>query len=271
MLKKVIDTLIALAIGAVGAYGLLCLYAFFMSDRLLFIARESPSYTLTAADRTTTAADGQQIALYYLPSSGARYTLLYSHGQGEDIALIRPRLALFARMGYNILAYEYPGFGRSSGHPTEEGCYAAAQAAYEYLTGTLGVSPSQTILYGRSMGSGPTLYLAERYPVAGTVLQSPFVSAFRVQTGLPILPWDRFNNLARIPNLKAPLLLVHGLADEVIPVWHSRLLAQATRVQLRELYVPYAVHNNVIEMAREEYWQTLNSFTELLSSTPPTP
>ena len=101
------------------------------------------------------------------------------------------------------------------------------EAAYAYLVNELGVAPQRIIVLGRSVGSGPATYLASRKPVGALLLESPFVSAFRVVTGIPILPFDKFNNLSRIGQVHCPALVVHGTADRVVAFWHGRKLYEA--------------------------------------------
>jgi len=257
--KKVGDSLLALIIGLLGAYTLICLYAYALGDYFLF-ATQPPTYTLGGEYIGVESGAKNKIAMLFLKNSSARYTILYSHGNLEDIGFIRPRLELFRKHGFSVLSYDYPGFGASEGKKNEENCYDAAQTAYKYLTETLKVPPNRIILYGRSMGGGPNSYLAVKYPCAGVVMHSTFVSAFRVQTGIRILPWDRFENLGRIPEIKRPILFVHGLSDETIPVWHSRMMIAAAKAPTMKLLVPYALHNNVMEMAQEAYWDVINSF-----------
>lgn len=259
IVKKVTDSLLFLALGLLGAYAVLCLYAVVMADHFIF-ANSPPTYRATREILTARSSMGADIPMIFLQAPNARATILYSHGNLEDLGFIRPRLETFRAQGYNVLSYDYPGFGIATGQRNEAACNAAAQAAYDTLTQTFKIPPGQIILYGRSMGSGPATHLALTNPAAGLVLQSPFVSAFRVQTGIKILPWDRFDNLAALRQIKLPVLLVHGLSDETIPAWHSQMLSQAAAGPVTTLYVPFALHNNVIEIAREEYWQTLARF-----------
>lgn len=264
MFRKTVESLLALIFGLVAAYGLIAAYAYFFADEVIFAHNDSPRYELGGDYQTTTASDGNQIALLHLKNSSARYTVLYSHGILEDIGFLRPRLELFRDHGFSVVAYDYPGFGCSSGRPNEKSLEASADAAYEYLIKS-GVDPRTIIVYGRSLGSGPSVYLASRHTVGGVVLNGAFVSAFRVQTGVKILPWDHFDNLARMPFIKAPVFFVHGLADETVPAWHSRTLQAAACVPTRALWVPYALHNNVLEVAREDFWKALDEFTQLVN------
>ena len=108
------------------------------------------------------ASAGVSISAYFLKAQSSDRLLIYSHGNGEDIGQVRPQLEYFQQLGTSILAYDYPGYGTSTGQRSESGTYAAISAAYKYATETLGYSPQKITLYGRSLGSGPSTWLAER-------------------------------------------------------------------------------------------------------------
>jgi fermentation-respiration switch protein FrsA (DUF1100 family) len=133
-------------------------------------------------------------------------------------------------------------------------------AVYRHAVETLKVPPSRIVLYGRSVGSGPASDLAARVPVGGLVLESAFVSAFRVLTKVPLLPFDRFHNLHHVRQVRAPILVIHGTDDEVIPVSHGRRLYEAAREPKQALWVEGAHHNDVPIVAGPRYWSTLAAF-----------
>lgn len=243
------------------AYAGLALFAALMADRLIF-PHPPPGYADGPAIRKLASADGETISSLYLPVAGSRRVILYSHGNGEDLGRIRPLLEHFQSRGMAIFAYDYPGYGTSSGRPSERGVYAAADAAYRQLTEQIGVAPGDIILYGRSLGSGPSFWLAERYPVGGLILDGAFASTFRVMTQARILPWDKFDNLSRLPALHCPLLVIHGTEDRTVPVSHARSLFERATVEKRALWVEGAGHNNLIELAGPDYWSAVESFVK---------
>jgi abhydrolase domain-containing protein 17 len=139
------------------------------------------------------------ISARYLPNPEARFVFLYSHGTGDDLGEIAPFLEDVHAHGYAVFAYDYEGYGTSTGTPSETSVYRDAEAAYAHLTEALAVSPRRIIPYGFSLGGAPAIYLAVRHDVPALVLESTFVSAFRVRTRLPLLPFDRFDNLSKMP------------------------------------------------------------------------
>ncbi len=241
------------------AYGALALTVNLLADRVIFPFPPS-SYADGPDVLKLPTADGTLISAVHLPASRTAPVVLFSHGNGEDLGILLPLLEAFRRRGVSVFAYDYPGYGTSGGRPSEKGVYASADAAYRYLTEVLAVPPERVILYGRSVGSGPAFWLAERFPVAGIVTEGAFTSTFRVIPWTRFLPGDRFNNLTRLDGLTVPLLLVHGTRDEIIPFSHALQLADRAGTLTRFLWVDGAGHNNLIEFAGPAYWDAVLAF-----------
>ena len=120
------------------------------------------------------------------------------------------------------------------------------------MTENLNISPDNIILYGRSIGSGPSSFLAEKYPVAGVILHSGLMSAFRVVFNLRwTLPVDYFPNIDRMPNIECPVYIIHGKRDEIVPFYHAQELHKATKNKYPPYYVDGAGHNNVEKFASD--------------------
>ncbi|MFS8867853.1 alpha/beta hydrolase [Synechococcus sp. H65.1] len=250
-----------------GVYGYLLWLGWFQSERLIFLPRPA-SYQDGDAILKLTTADGLQISAVYLPNPAATYTLLYSHGNAEDLGDILPRLRKLQQGGFSVLAYDYRGYGTSEGIPSEAGAYKDIEAAYAYLRDQ-GIPPGRILLYGRSVGGGPSVYLAAHKPVGGLILESTFVTAFRVLTRIPLLPFDRFDNLSRIAQINCPLLILHGTQDRLIPFWHAEALYQAARDPKRLIPIEGADHNNLLQVAGERYLPILQQFVaELVEPSP---
>lgn len=208
--------------------------------------------------------DGTKINALYLPNPKARYTLWYFHGNAEDLGDCEARLREFHAQGFAVFAYDYPGYGLSDGAPSESGIYAANAAALQHLTGKLGVPANRLVLYGRSLGGGPAVDLASKERVAGLILESTFTSVFRVMTRWPLLPGDQFKNARKIPRVACPILIMHGTDDRVIPFHHGKKLFDLARGPKRNLWVQWAGHNDLREMAGEAYWTTFRAFVSEL-------
>jgi hypothetical protein len=158
----------------------------------------------------------------------------------------------------NIMAYDYTGYGKSRGTPDETSCYADIDAAYRYLLTVRKYQPEQIVLYGRSLGSGPSCYLAaktgrEGRSVAGVILQSPLLSAYRVAFNFRFTcPGDKFPNVDYAPHIRCPVFIVHGTQDEVVPFWHGQELFLALHQSWRSkpFWVEGAGHNNIEALLR---------------------
>lgn len=242
-------------------YLLMNAFAWFGSERMIFPA-PYPSYEADESIRFLEDQNGESIATIFLPAGESAPLLLYNHGNGEDLGWIRPLLETFRARGIAVLAYDYPGYGLSSGRASEAGCYAAADRVFQHAVETLGYRPEAIRLYGRSVGSGPACYLAERYPVAGLILDGAFTSTFRVLTRIKVLPFDRFDNQARLPRIKCPILILHSKGDAIIPIAHALQNARTVGPRVRTLWVDKAGHNNLIDVAGPTYWETVLPFIE---------
>lgn len=207
--------------------------------------------------------DGGTLAVLYLPNRKARLTLWYFHGNAEDLGDIEPILKKFCDAGFSVFAFDYPGYGLSDGRPSEKTIYAAARIARAYLRDTLKVPAGMTLVYGRSLGGGPATQMATEETVAGLVLQSAFISAYRVMTRWHLLPFDQFENLKKLPDVHCPVLIMHGHDDGVIPFYHGEALYAAAREPKRCLWVDFAKHNDFLYWAGDSYWRALQDFSEL--------
>ena len=252
-------------LGALLAYTALAAFAYFASDRLIF-QPPRPTYRPDQLPLTMIpGANGGSIATLYLPNTHAALTLLYAHGNAEDLGQIVPLLEELQRSGFAVLAFDYRGYGASSGGPaTTSSATQDMESVYQHAVHSLGVQPSRLVLYGRSVGGGPATDLAARLPVGGLVLESTFTSAFVVMTRVPLLPFDRFPNLRHVGRVRCPVLVIHGTADEVIPVAHGRRLYEAAPNPKQALWVEGAHHNDLALIAGERYWSALTAFARLV-------
>jgi len=241
----------------------MCLLAYLVADRMIFLPPPA-TYRDSGEILRLSTADGVQIAAIHLPNPSAEYTILYSHGNAEDLGLISPLLARLREWGFAVFAYDYRGYGTSRGKPSERGAYEDVDAAYAYLTRTLAVPPRRIIAYGRSVGSGPAVDLAAREPLAGLVVESGFVTAFRVLTRIPLLPFDKFRNVDKIAGVSCPVLVMHGMHDEIVPFGQGRRLFSAAPEPKRFLWVDGAGHNDFMLVAGDRQARALREFAALV-------
>lgn len=204
---------------------------------------------------------------------GGAPTLLYSHANAEDLGNIYPWCKFLSKMlGVNVFAYDYTGYGLATdqGDPSEDYCFADISAAFAYLTAVLQIPPRAIVLYGRSLGSGPSCYLAARTaedgdPVGGLILHAPFLSVYRIvlESGCT-LPGDRFPNVDFAPGIRSPALLIHGTKDSIVPFHHSeRLLATVGEPYRAEpVFIKGMGHNNVHASVRPLFVGRLRAYLD---------
>jgi abhydrolase domain-containing protein 17 len=219
----------------------------------------SPTYLHPSRHFWLTTSNGSNIPAFYIERPGAVVTILFSHGNAEDLGMIYDWFNDLARvLRCNIMAYDYTGYGKANGSPTEDGCYSDIEAAYKYLTSERHILPEQIVLYGRSLGSGPSCYLAAKTAtagrsVAGLILQSPLLSAYRVAFNFRFtMTGDKFPNIDYAQNIKCPVFIIHGTQDEVVPFWHGQdlFLSVPQKWRAKPYWVEGAGHNNIEAMLR---------------------
>jgi abhydrolase domain-containing protein 17 len=209
-------------------------------------------------------ADGEIIAAKFYENESAAYTILFSHGNAEDIGNIDPFVRQLRDAGFAVLTFDYRGYGLSEGSPSEEKVYKDIQAAYYHLVKNRNVPAERIILHGRSLGGAAAVDLAARYPVGGLILESTFTSAARILTGFRILPFDKFDNLAKIAAVTCPVLVIHGKLDTTIPFDHSEKLFVAANDPKTSLWIENAGHNDLFYRARQTYLIAIMDFSQSL-------
>ena len=211
-----------------------------------------------------TAPDGVKLMARHWPNPSAKHTLLYLHGNYEDLGGLGDYIPEFVRAGYAVFAFDYRGYGLSGGTANEANLYADTQLAYDYLRTKLGVPADRIVPFGYSLGGGPAVELARTQPVAGVVLQGTFVSAYRVMTHIPLFPADKFENLKKLPELRCPVMIIHGTADGTVPVWHGRKLFEAIPGRKAALFVEGGPHSGLADFTGPRYAEELRKFTDAL-------
>jgi abhydrolase domain-containing protein 17 len=232
----------------------------------VFYPPNPPTYDLN--DFTTIESNGLTTVIAFCsasPNSAFHdWCFIYSHGNAEDLGLAYPLLKLHAEtFGINVVSYDFGGYGHSTGEPSEERCYEDSLAVYEYLIETKGFKPEKIILYGKSLGSGPTVHLAKylsrkHKPFGGVILQSPIESAIRVVSStLSYVVVDMFQNFKKISSIKQPVCIIHGTDDEVVPFANGVALSQLVPKSYLYSFVSIegGMHNNL----EVHYWQELQN------------
>jgi fermentation-respiration switch protein FrsA (DUF1100 family) len=226
------------------------------------LAADPGSFGLAFRDVAFTAADGVRLHGWLIPGRTPT-TLLYSHGNGGNIAGRIPIVRLLRdQLGVGVFMYDYRGYGRSEGEPSEAGLVQDAIAARAALLRE-GVAAEHIVYFGRSLGSAVTLDLALAHPPRGVVLESPLASvramANTVVPGAGYLFRTRWDTLGKIPRLRAPLLVIHGDADETIPYAQGRAVFEAAPPPKTFFAIRGGRHYEM-EGAWPEYWAAWRTF-----------
>ncbi|MDR2863802.1 MAG: alpha/beta hydrolase [Puniceicoccales bacterium] len=235
--QRLVRILVIAFLVLITGYSGLLLVGCAVSNRLIFHPPE-PSYTADAPGLVKLPLKtGGEIPAFWTETPGAKWTVIYFHGNAMDIGHSRQSVSFLQKQGCSVLTVEYPGYGPDArSAPSEEGCYAAADSAYDYLRTTRGIPAGRIALYGFSLGTGVATELASRQPVGALILEAPFLSTFRVVTKVKVVPLDRFDSLAKIGKVKCPLFVIHGTADNIVPYSHGTALFAAAGAAVRKQF-----------------------------------
>jgi uncharacterized protein len=210
--------------------------------------------------------DGVRLNAWFRANSASAKVLLWFHGNATNIGRQMGELQEYAKLGTNILAVDYRGYGKSEGSPDEAGVYRDAEAAYRYLTGQRRFMPEQIIVFGHSLGGAVAVDLAARHPCGGLIVESSFTNMgemARMMFHLPLmeyLPRSRFDSLDKIARVRAPILVIHGTRDDTVPFTMGKKLFEAAREPKWFLPIEGGGHNAVFVEGGDRYWKTVQEF-----------
>jgi fermentation-respiration switch protein FrsA (DUF1100 family) len=197
------------------------------------------------------SADGNRLGAWWLPCPGSERSLLYMHGNAGNLSHRGSSIVKLRKwLDVSVLIVDYPGYGKSSGAPSEAGCYAAGDAGYEYLVSQKKCDPKKLILYGGSLGGAVAIDLATRKPHWAVVVDKTFTSAPDI--GGDMYPWipvrwimrNRFHNIDKVRTLHTPIFISHGDRDRVIPFEHGEALFRAANEPKAFCCLPESDHND---------------------------
>lgn len=251
----------------IAGYLAICVAAYLGNRMLMYLpdpARIAPEAAGLAGveEVELTAADGTKLVAWYASARDGNPTILYFHGNASNAANRAPKIDRMIESGFGVFYLNNRGYGGSAGSPTEAENIADALVAYDDLAAR-GVPAGKIVAYGESLGSGQAVRLAAERPVAGVVLEAALTSA--VDVGRPMYFWlplsllitDQYNVERHIGEVTAPLLILHGERDEVIPVEMARRLYRAANEPKRLALFPDARHNDLFDNGA---WETMRDF-----------
>jgi len=244
-------------------YAAILLFIYFYSDRMIFLPHPS-SYEDGDDILKIETEDGVYISALYLPKEEAEFTILHSHGNAEDIGDLRELLEEFNNKGFSVFAYDYHGYGTSESRPSEKNTYRDIEAAYKYMVGELRIPANRIIALGRSVGAGAAVELAREHELAGLILESAFASALRWVMRIRLFPFDKFNNIGKIKEVKCPVIVIHGKADSIVPIRHGERLFEEANEPKTCFWVERAGHNDLAMVAGDSYWDAIAKFADTI-------
>jgi uncharacterized protein len=259
-----------LALGLPAVLFILALVLF--GDRFIFFPTRTGDWA--AAGRAPypieevgfVTGDGIRLFSWYLRVEHPIGTVLYFHGNAGNLSDRLSQIISLGRIGADVLIVGYRGYGRSEGSPSEAGVYRDAEAAYRYLIEERHVFPSRLVIFGESLGSGPAIELAAHRPCAGIVLQSAFTSVGDMAAhAVPLVPvrWlvrTKFDNVAKLPSIRAPKLFIATRADEVVPFAQTRRLYDVSSEPRTWIEFDDCGHNTLFGLHEPEWSRAIADF-----------
>ncbi len=259
-------------IALIAVYLAFVLLVYFNQSHLVYFPEKQIGNTPEAIGLGYTAVniatgDGETLHGWWVPVGDAKGTVLFFHGNAGNISHRINYLTMFKRLGYNTLLFDYRGYGRSSGTPSESGTYLDAQAAWRYLTENEKIAPAQIVLFGESLGGAVAAWLAAREQPGLLVLASTFTSvpdlAAEIYPFLPVRWISRFdyNTLESLQSITCPVFIAHSPHDEIIPYRHGQRLFQ-TAPEPKQFLLLEGTHNTGFIFMQPAWKRTLGAFMD---------
>lgn len=227
-----------LAVAVVATYAAVCVLLYLFQSHLIYFPtrdyRATPSDVgLEFEDLRIETRDGISIAAWHISHSDPKGSIIFCHGNAGNIADRLYSVKLLHDLRYNVLIFDYRGFGRSEGSPSEAGTYEDAEAAWRHLVKAKGESPSRVVVFGRSLGGAVAVELAHRHRPAALVVESTFTCLADIgRIHYPLIPVSlllksRYDSLSKVSAIPCPKLFLHGIEDNLIPITNARRLFDA--------------------------------------------
>lgn len=260
---QIISTIFALSILVIIGW------VWFFQDRMLYF----PSRNLIASpeainvyfeDVTIPLPSQDNLHAWYVPARADRGTILFSHGNAGNISHRLETLNILHELGFNVLLYDYRGYGQSTGKPSEANTYEDIQTAWHWLTKNKKETPARIIIFGRSLGTAPSIDLATKVTPAALIIESGFTSFVDMgKATYPFLPSFlarmSYNNLKKAPFINSPTLVIHSPEDEIVPYAMGKKLYEAAP-QPKQFLQIYGSHNTGFLVSGALYLKGLNEF-----------
>jgi len=211
---------------------------------------------------------GKKLHGWFFPAPAQAPVILFCHGNAGNISHRLENIRLLVEQGFQVFIFDYQGYGKSQGSPSEGRLYEDGLAAYDFLTKDKGFPPERIVLFGRSLGAAVAVEIAVNRKVRAVILEGAFTSTkdmaktlFFFQVFAFAVPLH-YNNLEKITRIPAPKLLIHGKEDAIVPFWMGRALYEKAKPPKAFLAVERAGHNDTYLLGGKTYLETLSSFIQ---------
>lgn len=229
---------------------------------------EPESFQLEYRDAYFTTQDGKTLHGWFFPGQKDHPVILHFHGNAGNISHRLDLIRHFVEKGLPVFIFDYRGFGKSQGRPSEQGLYRDGLAAYDYLVQREGILPGKIVLHGHSIGAAVAVEVALNRSVGSVIMESAFTSTRDMARAMPLfflfspfLPAN-FNNLEKVPRLHLPKLIIHGDKDEIVPFSMGERLFAAAPEPKQFLRVEGAGHNDTYVVGGRSYLDSIEQFAE---------
>jgi enoyl-CoA hydratase/carnithine racemase/fermentation-respiration switch protein FrsA (DUF1100 family) len=251
-------------------YAVMAGFVYFRQDGMVYLpereVRTNPQTIGLAYEEVSfKTRDGVTIAGWFVPSPKEMAVAVFCHGNAGNMGDRLDTIQILNALGLSVLIFDYRGYGRSEGKPSEDGTYLDAEAAWDYLVNARGVLPKRIVIHGRSLGGAVAAELAVKKPSAGVILESTFTSVPDMGEG--IYPWlpvrllskFRYESIAKIGAIKAPKLIIHSPQDDLVPFGHGKALFQKA-LPPKEFLEIRGGHNDGFLVSGKTYTEGLGAF-----------
>ena len=210
------------------------------------------------------ADDGTRLNGWFIPNKNAKYTLIFAHGNAGNISHRIEKILMFHDLGLNVFIFDYRGYGRSEGQPSEQGLYRDLGAAYDYVVSEEKVPGKDIILYGESIGGSIAIDLARRVAVRALITEGTFTSV-KDMAGIvfPVIPYvmlsSRYDSVSKIKDIACRKLIIHSVDDEIVPFWLGEKLYNSAK-EPRWFLKLRGSHNTAFLESNRDYIEGLRSF-----------
>ncbi len=257
-------------------YGGLCIIVYLFQGKLIYFPTNTLMYTpnnysFDYEDIFFTTEDNIKLHGWFIPAPESRGTILFHHGNAGNISDRLESIAIFRKLDYNVFIFDYRGFGKSRGTPSEQGTYLDALAAWTYLTQGKNIDARRIIIFGRSLGASIAAWLAQRTQPGALILESAFTSArdmAEAHYGFLPVKWlikFKYSTQSYLEKVVCPVLIIHSSQDDIVPYQFGKTLFQIAN-EPKEFLKISGGHNDGFLISGDIYINGLKNFIKKLST-----